>query len=95
MESFDYEWDEAKRLANIERHGVDFMAVRWLDWSCAIILSDRRRDYGEPRRIAYGPIGERLYAVVFTDRASSRRIISIRKANRREQAAYQARLRGR
>ena len=83
-----YEWDEAKREANLANHGVDFPAIKGFDWSNALIAPDNRRDYGEPRQIALGLIGERVHVCVYTDRATARRIISLRKANRRETMKY-------
>lgn len=85
-----YEWDEAKRLKNLETHGVDFKAASSFSWDDAIIVRDERHSYGELRLVAYGPIGGRLYALVYTPRKMVRRVISLRKANRREQAAYAA-----
>jgi hypothetical protein len=81
-------WDEAKRVANLEKHGVDFRAIRTFAWDCAVVVPDRRRDYGEVRLVAYAPIDGRLHAVVFTERGPVRPIISLRRANRREQAAF-------
>jgi uncharacterized DUF497 family protein len=85
-----YEWNEAKRVENLERHGVDFMAVHGFDWPTAVVFEDRRRDYGETRMLAYGKVAERLHVLVYTRRPNARRIISLRKANAREQAAYAA-----
>ncbi|MFM7344324.1 MAG: BrnT family toxin [Tagaea sp.] len=82
-------WDEAKRSANLEKHGVDFRALAELDWDRAWVFEDRRRDYGETRLIALVPLGRRLHAVVYTERKGTRRIISARKANSREVAAYE------
>ncbi|WP_217488942.1 BrnT family toxin [Cupriavidus gilardii] len=45
---------------------------------------DERRQYGETRYIAYGPIGTRLQCLVFTIRGDTLRAISLRKANFRE-----------
>ena len=56
----------------------------------AVVVIDKRRFYGEERRMAYGPVDGRLYALVYTLRGDRRRIISFRKANRREQATYAA-----
>lgn len=81
-----YEWDEAKRKSNIARHGVDFTTVERFDWETAIINPDNRTS--EPRWVAYGFIGVRLYVVVFTERGDNIRIISLRKANRREEKHY-------
>ena len=85
-----YEWDEAKRAANLEKHGVDFSAVFGFDWETAVRSLDERKDYGERRRWAFGLVGQRLHLVVYTERADRIRIISLRKANSKEQKAYEA-----
>ena len=84
-----YGWDEDKRAANLEKHGVDFANVRGFEWDAAIVAPDTRHPYGEDRFIAYGPMGERLYCLVFTPRGNHVRIISFRKANRRECQHYE------
>ncbi len=77
-------WDEAKRQANLAKHGVDFADAERFDWSSARPEPDFRADYGEDRFRAMGLIGERLHVLVFTPRGDTRRIISLRKANDRE-----------
>ena len=52
------------------------------------VIPDVRKPYGEPRYIAYGAIGGRLMVCVFTPRGERIRVISLRKANARERAAY-------
>jgi uncharacterized DUF497 family protein len=84
-----FDWDEAKRAANLVRHGVDFAAVVRFDWDNAQLTADARRDYGELRYIAVGRIGPRLHVLVFTPRAELIRIISLRKANAREVRRYE------
>lgn len=86
-----YEWDEAKRRANLAKHGVDFAEVLRFDWAGAIVEPDRRRDYGEDRLSATGCLDGRLCMVVFTRRAGRVRIISLRKVNKREIARWTAR----
>ncbi len=81
-----YEWEEAKRKSNIARHGVDFTVMEAFRWDTAIINPDDRTS--EPRWVAYGFIGVRLYVVVFTERGDNIRIISLRKANQREERRY-------
>jgi uncharacterized DUF497 family protein len=49
---------------------------------------DKRHDYGEVRRIAYGYVEERLFVCVYTLREDTLRIISVRKANEREVRKY-------
>ena len=90
MQPARYEWDEAKRLDNLEKHGIDFLAAFRFDWSRAVDFPDDRHSYGEERRLAYGPVDGRLHALVYTPRGDACRIISLRKANRREQATYAA-----
>ena len=83
-----YEWDEAKRTANRAKHEVDFTAVAGFDWGTAIQRRDSRADYGEPRWIALGLIGDRLHVLVYTLRGTTIRVIGLRKANPREQRSY-------
>ena len=51
-------------------------------------MTDDRFDYGEIRRIAFGFINSRLFVCVYADREAERRVISLRKANRREVQRY-------
>jgi uncharacterized DUF497 family protein len=90
MDPKRYEWDEAKRNENIAKHGVDFDMIWRFDWSLSVTAPDRRRPYGEERLLSFAPIDGRLHAAVHTLRGEIHRIISLRKANRREQAEYAA-----
>jgi len=84
-----YEWDEAKREENRRKHGVDFAIVQDFRWENAITFEDLREDYGEQRWVAFGPIGDRLYALVFTERPNDvTRVISLREATKRERKLY-------
>jgi len=80
----DFEWDEAKRAANLAKHGLDFADVPLLDWTNAKVLPDQRFTYSEPRFWAFGLLNGRLHLVAFVVRAKSYRVISFRKANRKE-----------
>ena len=84
------EWDEAKRRANLIKHKVDFagLASVFTDPK-RVEVPDRRRDYGERRVVILCPVQGRLLHVTYTLRGSARRIISARKANRREQRFYE------
>ena len=88
-----YEWDEAKNRSNIAKHGFDFAdAARVLTGRCVTFV-DNRVDYGEERFISIGTLGGEVVVVVHTPRGPDvTRIISMRKANRREQKIYQKRL---
>jgi len=81
-------FDPRKDSINRAKHGVSLGEAIRLDWSTAVARPDLRRDYGELRMIALGYIGPRLYYVVFVDRREGRRIISLRRANQREEEIY-------
>jgi len=81
-------FDPAKDAANQDKHGVPLAKAAELEWNSTLTWPDLRREYGEPRQCGIGYIGLRLYAVAFVDRAEGRRIISLRKANRREVNRY-------
>ncbi|SFE22556.1 BrnT family toxin [Roseivivax sediminis] len=85
-----WEWDEAKNRHNIAARGIDFADARRIDWSTAQIFTDDRTDYGEDRFLARGTIDGRLHILVYTLRDDRLRVISLRKANRRERRAYVA-----
>ena len=53
-----------------------------------ITVADTRLDYGEDRFMTVGYLKGRMVIVIWTMRGTSRRIISLRKANEREQDAY-------
>jgi len=82
------EFDPDKDAANIEKHGVSLAFAADLDWDEAFVWIDERFAYGEMRMIALAPSTQILYYVAFVDRGSTRRIISLRKANRREVKHY-------
>lgn len=83
-----YEFYLAKDIINQAKHGLSLSLASELDWAEALAWVDRRRDYGEQRMAALVPRCGRLYCVVFVDREDSRRIISLRRANRREVKRY-------
>ena len=86
----DISFDPAKDARNIARRGLSFARATEFDWTNALIVEDTRRDYGEWRYQALGHIEDRLHMLVFTPRAGSLHIISLRKANNREVRHYEA-----
>jgi uncharacterized DUF497 family protein len=82
------EFDSAKDKQNFDKHGLRFEEVECLDWDTAIFKLDARKDYGEERFVAYVMGGARLYVVCFTERGAFTRILSYRKANKREEIYY-------
>lgn len=85
-----YQWHEHKQRRNQQIHNVDFSAMEHFEWENAVIFADRRKDYKEARYVAFAPLDGRLHCVVFTTRGSDIRIISLRKANKREVNRYEA-----
>jgi uncharacterized DUF497 family protein len=83
-----FEWDEAKRAANLAKHSVDFATVEAFEWETALTEPDRRRDYGEARFRGLGLVGERLYFIAYVRRGFVTRVISLRKANEKEVEIY-------
>lgn len=81
-------YDPAKDAANLAKHGISLALAADLEWESALTWPDTRRAYGEPRQCALALLGEWLFFVAFVDRAGERRIISLRKANNREQIRY-------
>lgn len=82
------EWDEAKATSNFAERGLHFADAAGFNWVSAQTFADERIDYGEERFMSRGMIGDRLHVLVFVLRGDRLRIISLRKANRREQLAY-------
>lgn len=89
----EFEWDDDKRLANLAKHGIDFVDAR-LAWRSAIIDPVDERIVGdEYRPTALGMIGEDeiIIAIVNTVREGILRLISARRARRNERKIYQDR----
>jgi uncharacterized protein len=86
-----WSWDEAKRAANLAKHGVDFAEAEGFVWTSAMVAPDPRRDCGETRWCALGLIGARVHVMVFTLRGADTRIISLRRANLREARRWKGR----
>lgn len=80
----------AKNHANIAKHGVDMAEAANFEFNTAFTTPDARRQYGERRIIALGIIRERVHVLIFTMRGAALRVISLRKANRRETTTYYA-----
>ena len=80
----DFEWDDAKSVWTRRTRGFGFETAARNFQGPTLDVQDERRDYGEERMVALGAIGGEILAVVYTDRGGVRRIISARRANRRE-----------
>jgi uncharacterized DUF497 family protein len=85
----EFEWDDAKALANKAKHGVSFeSATRAFRDVFALGFLDDREDYGEERWIRIGMAGDKLLHVAYTERSKRKRIISARAAEKEEHDFY-------
>ena len=84
----EIEFDPNKSTRNDRERGLPFERAADVEWDKAIIVPDRRRDYGEERSLAFALLQGRLHVICFSIRGSAFRIISFRKANKREERAY-------
>ncbi|MEQ1705453.1 MAG: BrnT family toxin [Rickettsiales bacterium] len=84
-----FEWDNKKNKSNFLKHNLEFSQVWDFDWENAIRTPDGRYEYGEIRFIAIGKINEWLFTCVYTERDKNYRIISLRKANKKEEKIYE------
>ncbi len=85
----DLDYDPAKRQSNLEKHGVDFDDAVHFGFSTALVWEDERVDYGEVRWVAIGFLELRLHVICFTETDTGIRVISFRKANKREVKEYE------
>jgi uncharacterized DUF497 family protein len=89
--TFDkFQWDEAKNRANIRKHGFDFADAAEMFRGGFFYEPDTREEYGEKRWTGLGMIQGRIVHVVFVERSQETiRVISLRKASRRECKEYE------
>ena len=83
-----YEYDPLKNESNFEKHGLYLSEVEYFEWDTAIISEDFRLTYPEKRFEAKGDIEQSLHILIFCFRGKNIRVISLRKANRREHITY-------
>lgn len=86
------EFDPDKRDKTLTERGLDFARVWEVFASRHFAAEDVREDYSEPRYITAGRLDGRMVVMVWTPRGETRRVISMRKANEREQARYANRM---
>jgi hypothetical protein len=80
-----FEWDEQKRLENLEKHGLDFADAYELFCMPLLTALDLRQSYGEDRIVGIGFLGGQIAVIVFVERKPQViRVISLRKAKQNE-----------
>jgi len=83
------EFDPAKEATNLRVHGVSLAQAEALLEGFTVLQQDERFNYGETRNIAIGEIAGVEFSCVYTRRGEAYRVISLRRASRRERDVYQ------
>jgi uncharacterized DUF497 family protein len=85
-------FDPAKRARTLAERDPDFAEAAEIFSAATIDIPDIRRDYGETRIMSVGHLRGRMVIVIWTQRGDARHIISMRKANDREETRFGDRL---
>ena len=85
-------FDPRKRLKTLEERNLDFADAGQIFQQRHLTALDDRIDYGEDRYVTIGGLTHQIVVIVWTPRDGGRRIISMRQANDREKARYEAAL---
>jgi uncharacterized DUF497 family protein len=85
-----FEWNEAKRRANLRDHRIDFAAVEKEEIFASETVSrlDDRFEYGERRFLTLGLLKGKVVAISHTESDEVVRLISVRKASKNEENIY-------
>ena len=84
----EFEFDERKSRSNKAKHGIDFRAAQVL-WDDLDLIEIPARISDEPRFLVIGRIAEKHWSAVITYRKEKIRIISVRRAVRKEIDIYE------
>ena len=82
------EFDPSKRVRTLQERGVDMARADKVFEDAHITFADIRFEYGENRWITIGHLDGRMVVLAWTPHDETRRIISMRKANEREQRKF-------
>ena len=85
-------FNPSKRERTLAERGLDFAQAAAVFDGDHLTFEDDRQDYGERRLITIGRLTDRMAVLVWTPRGEARHVISMRKANDREQRRYEDRL---
>lgn len=84
----DISFDPLKRAITLKTRGLDLADAGLVFAGDSITIADTRKDYGEERRITAGYLAGRCVVMVWTPRAGSRRIISMRHTHADEKREW-------
>ena len=93
MAFMDFEWDDAKRRSTIEKHGIDFKDAK-LIFDGRPVLYAPSNQKGEDRWIAVGDLNGLVISVIYKFRGEKTRIITARRANKKEREHYNVKFSG-
>lgn len=82
-------WDPAKEASNIAKHGLSFSAAYAFEAETAIMVDRTRMTDGEVRFALIGILYGRLHTLIYTVRDQDIRVISLRRANVKEEKLYE------
>ena len=83
-----FEWDEKKSRANKSKHGIDFKTAAEL-WNNPDRIEIQTNFTNEKRNALIGKIGDSLWTAIFTLRVDNVRLISVRRARKKEAQLYE------
>lgn len=87
-DDYEFEWDESKNVANRKKHGISFEQAEAI-WDDPVFVEFHVMDIPENRWVVIGRVAKDVYiAAVITYRSERVRIISARKATKKEIDAY-------
>ena len=88
LENRIFEWDEIKAQINKQKHGISFeQALKVFEDENRIEEIDEKHSENEIRYVSIGRVNDILY-VVYTERAENTRLITARRANKKERTRY-------
>jgi len=83
-----FTWFETKRLATLQRRGLDFADAEQVFAGPTFTFEDDREDYGEERWVTFGLLRGQVVVIVHTETEDEIRVISMRTAERDEQLLF-------
>lgn len=82
------DWDQRKRQANLKKHSFDFADATEVFDGVTFTYEDVRVEYGEQRFVTLGSLRGTVVSIIHTEKGDYIRIISMRKATKRECEIY-------
>ncbi|STZ76484.1 BrnT family toxin [Bergeriella denitrificans] len=83
-----FEFDPNKSAANLEKHGIDFIAAQEL-WQDDYRLAVPAKTEGEVRYALIAKLDGKVWTAIYTPRGGNIRIISVRRARDNEEKLYE------